>query len=232
MVRECRPPARDPSTSWLVRRSTMTTSIPANASSPANISPVGPPPAITTACSVVIPAPRCPGVLDSALRSLRRTPLSGHPASRTAIWSPTFSISGTRVTDLAPGNGGLTADSTRWWMCYRIGRTSATGWSGPLLLVGVVASSASSPSPIPRAISSSTVIERWARTRPPASRTASRSGMAQRCSIASTSAELPSGSASTSRRRRPGPRSARRDPWWRRARRRLRPRPLRRSPGR
>ena len=31
----------------------MTTSIPANASSPANISPVGPPPAITTACSVI-----------------------------------------------------------------------------------------------------------------------------------------------------------------------------------
>ena len=38
-----------------VRRSTMTTSIPANASSPANISPVGPPPAITTACSVIDP---------------------------------------------------------------------------------------------------------------------------------------------------------------------------------
>src|SRR5450755_3682652 len=31
----------------------MTTSIPANASSPANISPVGPPPAITTARSVI-----------------------------------------------------------------------------------------------------------------------------------------------------------------------------------
>src|SRR5919197_2434059 len=31
----------------------MTTSIPANASSPANISPVGPPPAITTACLVI-----------------------------------------------------------------------------------------------------------------------------------------------------------------------------------
>src|SRR5436190_177530 len=37
----------------------MTTSIPANASSPANISPVGPPPAITTACSV-ISTPRTP----------------------------------------------------------------------------------------------------------------------------------------------------------------------------
>src|SRR5215211_3725151 len=53
MVRECRPPARKPGKSWLARRSTMATSTPANASSPANISPVGPPPAITTACSVI-----------------------------------------------------------------------------------------------------------------------------------------------------------------------------------
>ena len=53
MVRECRPPAREPTRSWLARRSTMATSTPANASSPANISPVGPPPAITTACSVM-----------------------------------------------------------------------------------------------------------------------------------------------------------------------------------
>ena len=51
MVRECRPPAREPGRSWLARRSTMATSTPANASSPANISPVGPAPAITTACS-------------------------------------------------------------------------------------------------------------------------------------------------------------------------------------
>ena len=49
MVRECRPPAREPARSWLARRSTMATSTPANANSPANISPVGPPPAITTA---------------------------------------------------------------------------------------------------------------------------------------------------------------------------------------
>src|SRR5215217_5341188 len=53
MVRECRPPARKPVRSWLARRSTMATSTFANASSPANISPVGPPPAITTACSVI-----------------------------------------------------------------------------------------------------------------------------------------------------------------------------------
>ena len=53
MVRACRPPAREPSSSWSARRSTMTTSIPASASSAASISPVGPPPAITTACSVM-----------------------------------------------------------------------------------------------------------------------------------------------------------------------------------
>ena len=63
MVRECRPPAREPARSWLARRSTMATSTPANANSPANISPVGPPPAITTACSVIVtlrPASRRP----------------------------------------------------------------------------------------------------------------------------------------------------------------------------
>src|SRR5918996_1444775 len=53
MVRECRPPEREPGRSWLARRSTTATSTPANASSPASISPVGPPPAITTACSVI-----------------------------------------------------------------------------------------------------------------------------------------------------------------------------------
>jgi hypothetical protein len=53
MVRECRPPAREPVSSWLGRRSTMATSTPANANSPANISPVGPPPAITTAWLVI-----------------------------------------------------------------------------------------------------------------------------------------------------------------------------------
>src|ERR687898_3324391 len=53
MVRECRPPAREPARSWLARRSTMATSTSANANSPASISPVGPPPAITTACSVI-----------------------------------------------------------------------------------------------------------------------------------------------------------------------------------
>src|SRR5215208_652018 len=53
MVRECRPPAREPMRSWLARCSTMATSTPANANSAASISPVGPPPPITTACSVI-----------------------------------------------------------------------------------------------------------------------------------------------------------------------------------
>src|SRR5712691_1586937 len=52
MVRVCRPPAREPARSWPARRSTMATSTPANANSPASISPVGPPPATTTACAV------------------------------------------------------------------------------------------------------------------------------------------------------------------------------------
>ena len=59
MVRACRPPAREPARSWLARRSTMATSTPASANSPASISPVGPPPAITTACSAIHhPRPR------------------------------------------------------------------------------------------------------------------------------------------------------------------------------
>ena len=53
--------------SWLGRRSTMATSTPASASSPASISPVGPPPTITTACSV----------MASGISSLRRTVASG-----------------------------------------------------------------------------------------------------------------------------------------------------------
>ena len=56
--------------SWLGRRSTMATSTPASASSPASISPVGPPPAITTACSV-IRASRSSSDLSS-LRGIQR----------------------------------------------------------------------------------------------------------------------------------------------------------------
>src|SRR3984893_4452313 len=53
MVRACRPPARERSGSGVARRSTMTTSTSARANSAASIIPVGPPPAITTACSVI-----------------------------------------------------------------------------------------------------------------------------------------------------------------------------------
>src|SRR5256885_3716089 len=48
MVREWRPRARAPVSSWLARRSTMATLTPARASSPASINPVGPAPAMTT----------------------------------------------------------------------------------------------------------------------------------------------------------------------------------------
>src|SRR5690348_18399526 len=57
MVRACRPPAREPSRSWLARRSAIATSAPASASSPASIIPAGPPPAITTAWSVMRTTP-------------------------------------------------------------------------------------------------------------------------------------------------------------------------------
>ncbi len=53
IVRACSPPAREPASSWLGRRSSTTASTPASASSAASISPVGPPPAITTECSVI-----------------------------------------------------------------------------------------------------------------------------------------------------------------------------------
>src|SRR5580693_9150771 len=53
MVRECSPRERELSSLKLARRSTMTTSVPANVSSAASIIPVGPPPAITTACSAM-----------------------------------------------------------------------------------------------------------------------------------------------------------------------------------
>src|SRR5215475_14559608 len=67
MVRERKPPAREPMRPWLARRSTMATSTPANANSPPNISPVGPPPAITTAWSVISPpANRYHGHVDLA----------------------------------------------------------------------------------------------------------------------------------------------------------------------
>src|SRR5262245_52191500 len=75
MVRACKPPAREPASAWLGRRSTMATSIPASASSPASISPVGPPPAITTACSVI--AARASGDPGSAAHHKGAAPRPG-----------------------------------------------------------------------------------------------------------------------------------------------------------
>src|SRR5205823_1896700 len=68
-------PGSRPIEIWLARRSTTTTSMPANASSPANVSPVGPPPAISTACSVIA-APRLnQRVMISTFGSLAASPL-------------------------------------------------------------------------------------------------------------------------------------------------------------
>src|ERR1700687_6472908 len=57
MVRECRPLERELSSLKLGRRSTMRTSVPASVSSAASIIPVGPAPAITTACSDIYDSP-------------------------------------------------------------------------------------------------------------------------------------------------------------------------------
>src|SRR5256885_14288945 len=53
---ECSPRERELSSLKLARRSTMRTSVPASVSSAASIIPVGPPPAITTACSDTHPS--------------------------------------------------------------------------------------------------------------------------------------------------------------------------------
>src|ERR1700730_13504813 len=84
MVRECRPPAREPATAWLARRSTMATSTRANASSAANISPVGPPPVITTACFVMaMTVPHDPG-LAASRRVWHKLESGGEGGSRRA----------------------------------------------------------------------------------------------------------------------------------------------------
>jgi len=91
MVRACRPPAREPASSWSARRSTMATSTPANANSPANISPVGPPPAITTACSVIAtlrPASRRSPPTHHIPRPLRAVRRRAHPHRRAECPQP------------------------------------------------------------------------------------------------------------------------------------------------
>src|SRR5215831_16747629 len=78
MVRTCSPPARKPATSWVSRRSTMATSTRANANSPANINPVGPPPATTTACSII-------AALPSGLRRSLSTHHNSQPPRSPAV---------------------------------------------------------------------------------------------------------------------------------------------------
>ena len=106
MVRESRPPARDPGRAWLARRSTMATSTPANASSPASISPVGPPPAITTACWVIatrrpashrsrpahhIPPRRVPATAPRVPSSVRR-PRATRTSTTNTHFAPAISV--------------------------------------------------------------------------------------------------------------------------------------------
>src|SRR5688572_33093525 len=98
MVRECRPPAREPARSWLARRSTMATSTPANASSPASVSPVGPAPAITTACAIIATA--APLVSRSVRRSRATdTSTTTHAFSAYVLQVSTF---GRRLCDYDP----------------------------------------------------------------------------------------------------------------------------------
>src|SRR3954452_10532133 len=78
MVRESRPPAREAATSWPARRSTMATSTFASASSAASIMPVGPPPAISTACSVMTTFPPDTSTPSSA-RSQQRLEVADRP---------------------------------------------------------------------------------------------------------------------------------------------------------
>src|SRR5437867_13115227 len=100
MVRECRPLERELSSLKLGRRSTMRTSVPANVSSAASIIPVGPPPAITTACSDIYHS-SFPNVCQETLHHTRG--LAASPRGRTILrwreWglfqgSPDLSVGG------------------------------------------------------------------------------------------------------------------------------------------
>ena len=64
-MREWNPPALDPASSAVVRRSTTVASTPANASSPASIMPAGPLPTTITSAMAIPSPPR----LNSVLRS-------------------------------------------------------------------------------------------------------------------------------------------------------------------
>ena len=118
MVRECRPPAREPARSWLARRSTIATSTPANANSPASISPVGPPPAITTACSCHFAAPISVG------RGLRPAIMRHDPG---LVSSPTCAINWRWRGRLGPreaparSRAGLFVERRPAWPAWRAG---------------------------------------------------------------------------------------------------------------
>ena len=77
MVREWNPPARDPTSSDVVRRSTTVGSTPANASSPASIIPAGPlPTTITSVTAIAFPHPTAHDVASyCAPQGLRQAPL-------------------------------------------------------------------------------------------------------------------------------------------------------------
>ena len=104
IVRECRPPARELSTSWPARRSTIATSTPASASSPANISPVGPPPAITTGCPLVNSVP--PSV-EAQDRFLDLLTVAGCEAAVDANASEPSLLQHSKRSDVVRGRAGV-----------------------------------------------------------------------------------------------------------------------------
>src|SRR6266536_2812998 len=117
MVRACRPPEREPVRSWLARRSTIATSTSANANSPANISPVGPPPAITTACPVTA--------------TLRPPSRPRGPAARTPAPPRRVPVTGPRVPPAARRPGASHVSTTRHALAAPVFRRF---WSRPAIL--------------------------------------------------------------------------------------------------
>src|SRR5205807_10409733 len=105
MVRECRPRERELSSLKLARRPTMTTSVPANVSSAASIIPVGPPPAITTACSAIHHS----SFPNACQETLHHTPgLVASPGGGTILrWRELGLISRPRRDSHAPAAAGV-----------------------------------------------------------------------------------------------------------------------------
>src|SRR3954454_14032064 len=97
MVRACRPPAREPSTSCVMRRSTTATSTPASLSSAASIRPVGPPPATTTECWVAlfaVTAADCPALSRSCRKPRHRLYLGSGGNARSDARGSHLDVSG------------------------------------------------------------------------------------------------------------------------------------------